>query len=547
MIVLAWATPVVWVVVAVFAGPSDGTTISNPSSFAGDQRWDESVTVVREYGETPLREGDLILAIDGRTLEDWVDGDARAERALGDDVTYRVRRSGEDLDRVLDLEVSLIRYPLGDALADNLATTVLVLGLLVSGTFLFWSRPREATCRAVLAAGAGVAAGLTAYPLGFGAIDLAGSRGVWPHLGGELLCTLALGALLVAALTFPWTRAWLRSRRARLAGAVPRPLRRLRRVGAAVRTRRRAGPRPAAGADHDHHPGPPPDGARDPPRRGARSRGGPLPGGPGRAPAGAGRDAPRGAGSRALRRPGPMATRGAAGSLGPPAAPADARPPRLPGSRGAAIPPAGARRGAASVTAAGRRGGPDRLRLPRRRRGDRPRHRDRVLGGRRWGTGRAAARSAGARPAPHGQPVRVRRPRLPLPRRLRAPPARPGHHAHRRPARDAHPPLAPVAPLLCLHRGVRPLARRPHRDRDRRSAGSADRRRARGRRGHPGSARARGDSDSRTLRATRPTPSRGHRRAGGSHGAGGGRQPRAAALAGAPGQCPRGGTSTSTP
>ena len=62
---LAWTTPVVWVLVAVFAGPSDGTAISPPTAFAGEQRWGESVTVVRSYGETPLRKDDQILAVEG--------------------------------------------------------------------------------------------------------------------------------------------------------------------------------------------------------------------------------------------------------------------------------------------------------------------------------------------------------------------------------------------------------------------------------------------------------------------------------------------------
>ena len=64
--------------------------ISSPTALAGDQRWGEAVTVVRAYGATPLREGDLILSIDGRTMEEWVDRAGRAERSVGDDVTYRV-------------------------------------------------------------------------------------------------------------------------------------------------------------------------------------------------------------------------------------------------------------------------------------------------------------------------------------------------------------------------------------------------------------------------------------------------------------------------
>ena len=210
MIVLAWATPVVWVLAAAFAGPSDGTTITTPTALAGDQRWGESVTVVRTYGDTPLREGDLVMAVDGRTVAEWIEGAGNVERAVGDDVTYRVRRSAEGLDRILDLDVSLTTYPLVSAVSANLATVLLLLGLLVSGTVLFWARPREATCRAVLVMGAVVPAGVTAYPFGLGAIDLAGSRGVWPLLGGEVFLAVGIGAMLLAALTFPWTRAWLR-------------------------------------------------------------------------------------------------------------------------------------------------------------------------------------------------------------------------------------------------------------------------------------------------------------------------------------------------
>ena len=204
---------------AVFSGPSDGTDISPPTAFAGEARWGESVTVVRAYGETPLRQGDLVLSIDGRSMEDWIDRGGGPERAVGDDVTYRVRRSAQGLDRILDVDVQLVRYPLGPAVSESLPIVVLLLGLLVSGSFLFWFRPREPTCRAALVLGATVPLGMTAYPLGLGAIDLAGSRGVWPHLVGEVLLTVAIGAMLLAALTFPWTRAWLR--RHPLAWVVP--------------------------------------------------------------------------------------------------------------------------------------------------------------------------------------------------------------------------------------------------------------------------------------------------------------------------------------
>ena len=75
VIVVAWVTPVSWITVALLAGPSDGTTISTPTASFGASRWDDSVTVVRTYGETPLRANDLILTVDGRTMADWVAAD----------------------------------------------------------------------------------------------------------------------------------------------------------------------------------------------------------------------------------------------------------------------------------------------------------------------------------------------------------------------------------------------------------------------------------------------------------------------------------------
>ena len=108
----------------------------------------------------------------------------------------------------MDVDVTLTSYPLGGALAANLATTILLFGLLLAGTFLFWSRHERS--RVALPGDRCDRVGRRdRLPLGLGAIDLAGSRGVWPLFGGELLLTVGIGSMLLAALTFPWTRAWL--------------------------------------------------------------------------------------------------------------------------------------------------------------------------------------------------------------------------------------------------------------------------------------------------------------------------------------------------
>jgi len=212
VIVVAWVTPVSWIAVALFAGPSDGTRISSPTAAFGTVRWGDSVTVLETYGDTPLREGDVVETVDGRSVATWVAGDG-GHWESGDVVTYRIRRQGEGLDRIMQVDVKLTAYPLAAALADNLAPVVVALGLLVCGSVVFWFRPRDPASGALLGVGATALAGLTAYPLGLGVIDLAGSRGVWPHVGGEVVYAVGLGFLLVAALTFPWTRPWLLRRR----------------------------------------------------------------------------------------------------------------------------------------------------------------------------------------------------------------------------------------------------------------------------------------------------------------------------------------------
>jgi signal transduction histidine kinase len=208
VIAAAWAIPVVWVTAALLAGPSDGTCISPPTAMLGVDRWGDSATVVRAYGDTPLREGDIILAIDGRPFGEWLAG-PRPEPVAGAAV-YRIQRSGAALDRILDVDVPLTRYPVLDAVGSNLTPVALAVMVLVAGSLVFWHRPRHAAARAFLSAAALAPCLLTAYPLGLGAADLAGGRGVWPHLVGEIALALALGSLLVTAITLAGAPGWLR-------------------------------------------------------------------------------------------------------------------------------------------------------------------------------------------------------------------------------------------------------------------------------------------------------------------------------------------------
>ena len=71
VIAVAWMVPAAWLVVGLLVGPSDGTSMTSSPAPTGT-RWGESVPVARTFGETPLLPGDEVLAVEGRTLADWV-------------------------------------------------------------------------------------------------------------------------------------------------------------------------------------------------------------------------------------------------------------------------------------------------------------------------------------------------------------------------------------------------------------------------------------------------------------------------------------------
>lgn len=193
----AWAVPVCWVLVALLAGPSDGTSLSTRLLPSGASAWGESVRVARTYGDSVLVPGDEVEAVDGRTLADWVSSGDDVGRQVGDVVRYEVRRSGRGLDQILQIDVTLERYPVAAALWGAPAVVVPAGLLLLMGSLVFWARPGSVPARAYLVAAAFLPAAVTSAPFGLGVIDLAGGRGLWPQVVGEALAGLALVALVV--------------------------------------------------------------------------------------------------------------------------------------------------------------------------------------------------------------------------------------------------------------------------------------------------------------------------------------------------------------
>jgi signal transduction histidine kinase len=197
----AWALPVAWASAALQVGPSDGTSLARSLVTPATERWGETVTVASTYGDTPLLPGDEVIAVDGRSVGDWARSGVVGSREVGEVVVYEVRRAGRGLDRNLEVEVSLGRYPLADAARSESLVVLLSVVLLAVGSAVFWVRPRAATARAFLVATALLPAAVTSAPWGTGVIDLAGSRGTTPQLVGEVLAGLGLAALLVSVTT----------------------------------------------------------------------------------------------------------------------------------------------------------------------------------------------------------------------------------------------------------------------------------------------------------------------------------------------------------
>jgi signal transduction histidine kinase len=200
VILAAWALPVAWLLVALTAGPSDGSVVWRSPLTSAD-RWGDRLVVHATYGDTSLRAGDRITSIDGRPVAALLADGSGAGRAVGDRVSYGVIRAGEGLDREIEVTVTLARYPFAAAARDSAPALAAAFLTVLAGSVAFWLKPALASARAFLGATSLVPATLASSPFGLGAIDLAGSRGLWPHVVGQVACTLALGLALLAALT----------------------------------------------------------------------------------------------------------------------------------------------------------------------------------------------------------------------------------------------------------------------------------------------------------------------------------------------------------
>jgi hypothetical protein len=181
--------------------PSDGARLE-----PGQIVWRPDGVVVTPLVAQPggLQAGDVVVAVEGRSLESWAlalfdPGDARSEWRIGQTVTYTVRRDGD----VLDVPITLQPYPLGAALAPFWSLVVFILATQFIALFVFLRRPYDRAARVLFLLGASLIHAIV-WLLGLQVSDLVGGVGFWLYalmaFGGYILLWIAG---LHFALVFP--------------------------------------------------------------------------------------------------------------------------------------------------------------------------------------------------------------------------------------------------------------------------------------------------------------------------------------------------------
>ncbi len=189
-------------VAAIFIGyrvsmPYDGANGAYVTS-----GWSARGLEVGASDSTTLRQGDVVVSVNGVELDAWLRGStARPALHVEDTLHYGVLRDGE----LTGVDVRLVGYPLLGVLLANWGTLLwLVLMIGVAG-YLFVRRPHEAATRALLILSAAILGSSVPWMLGVGPPDLvAGAIGPALYLTSSyLLFTVFWAAMLHFALVFP--------------------------------------------------------------------------------------------------------------------------------------------------------------------------------------------------------------------------------------------------------------------------------------------------------------------------------------------------------
>lgn len=208
----AWLLIIALLVTAAAFAAIRITRPSDYTSTAAYTPWPDGVHITALRPEqTGLREDDVVVAVNGLSLASRLLPDVQ----VGDKVVYQVRRQG----RLVDVDVTIGRYPVGTAMARHWATLVLLGSMLAVSLYVFLRRPDDRAARVLAIMAALGTCGATSWLFGHQVIDLGGGAGWWAVLGGGVAFAMVWPAMLHFALVFPEPPVLLQ-RRPRLVGLV---------------------------------------------------------------------------------------------------------------------------------------------------------------------------------------------------------------------------------------------------------------------------------------------------------------------------------------
>jgi hypothetical protein len=196
LVAVMLAAGVAFVVLRVVT-PDDGTQVP-PRTWA----WTGDGVVVEAAPGGPLRDGDLVTAIDGVALGDTGGGWPGPGRRPGDQLVYQVVRGGQ----VQEVTVTLGRARVVDRLLGAWGTILFVVVLFVVVAYLYTRRPGPAT-GGLLVLGSGLLSSDLTLEIGVPALAARGGPVLWLYvLNTQVVYVVGWAGLAAFVVLFP--RPW---------------------------------------------------------------------------------------------------------------------------------------------------------------------------------------------------------------------------------------------------------------------------------------------------------------------------------------------------
>src|SRR5215472_556874 len=194
------------------ASPSDGTRLE-----PGQQTWIPAGVMVSPLERHPggLEPGDVIVAIDGRSLQAWQEGlfalnAPHPQWHVGQTITYTVQRGGH----LLNVPVTLGQYPWRELIQQDWSLLLYFLVFALVGTYVFLRRPDDRATGVLFLSTSTNLAAEGVWSFGLQVSDITGGLGFWLSTVLALVVTpVCWAAFLHFVLLFPRLHPVLRGRR----------------------------------------------------------------------------------------------------------------------------------------------------------------------------------------------------------------------------------------------------------------------------------------------------------------------------------------------